>query len=911
MNQGEVATVQRISDWRSGRNVPAKFESFEPVMLTLIDLVAPPTDERASLLLDPSIWRRTWEAASEPGDARRAKRRRAIPGDHGLPPRATVALRRDVAVLIGRDDDLRCLSQTGDSRSIFVVDGMAGVGKTALVTRAAHLLRSDYRDGCLFVELNGHAPGVDATSAFDVLGLLLNDVGIEPRHVPSSFEGRRDLWRSWLADRRVLLVLDDASDEQQVEPLLPPGPGCLTLISSRRRMIALDGAKRVSLEPLQPAAARELFCELADRQLDTSTMAAVDDIVRLCGHLPLAIVLAAGRLAHHPAWSVAGLAAELAVAEDRLGELQAGHRAVRAGFTTSYRNLSGEQQRLLRWIGLAPGANLSVNAVAALADLSLTTARRQLDALYSVHLIDEFEAGRYRLHDLVREYARTLASEDPAGRGEQALARLLGYYFSVATAACAHQFRPTGYPLRAFTDHTAPVSHKFIGQEDAIQWIRLERANLLACLDYAEHHRPAWFTAMVETMTAWLEREGPRPLAEALHRRAIATAADLGDRVSEAAGLINLGYTRSLTGDYRAATVNYERALTLFTESSDKIGEATSMLNLGAMSWRTGHYEDSIRLCTRALAHFRAVGDPFHEAVALTNLAIAHWLAGDEELGIGLLRQGLHLRREIGDTAGELTGLTLVGLARWFTDSYARVAGLYEEVLEVHRATGGAAGEASCLTNLGILRGRLGDARAIDDLTQAVIRHRQIGSHIGEAFSLVHLGNVHRRGGDSAAAAEQFQRARTLFRDFGDLDGEATVSVCTGILHRDASQFQTADQLFEQALACFRTLGNRYAETELLNEIGQLLIDTGRFDEARAIFTDALALARTIRSRFEHARALEGIARSYPNPEGTRTISLMVEAIEIFRHVGAATEIVTATSYLEQISTATRPPDEQ
>ncbi|MGW4245189.1 ATP-binding protein [Nocardia sp. NPDC004722] len=900
----EEATPQRISDWRSGRNVPARFESFEPVMLALVSLVPRPTGESTAALLDPSMWRQTWRAASDEADSRKPGRTRVAADSRSTRPRATAVLRRDVTVLVGRDDDLERIAESGPSSSIVVVDGMAGVGKTALVTRAAHLLRRRYEDGCYFVELNAHAPGLLAASAFDVLGVLLNDVGIDSRSVPTTFEGRRDFWRAWSADRRVLLVLDDASDERQIEPLLPSGARCLTLISSRRRMIALDGAVHLSLNSLEPVAAQQLFYVCAGRKPTAADSAAIDEILRLCGYLPLAIVLVAGRLAHHPAWSISGLAAELVVAEDRLGELEAGHRAVRAGFTTSYLDLPDEQRRLLRWIGSAPAASLDVYAAAALADLPVPTARRQLDALYSAHLIDEIEAGRYRLHDLLREYARTLVGDDSIECREQAIARLLEYYMHGVETAWANQFRPTAYPLRALADHADFAGPTFSDQNQATAWMRVERANLLACLDYAELRRPAWFATMVETMSGWLEREGPRPLAEKLQTRAISIAAELGDHVGEAAGLINLGYTRSLTGDYRTTAIHYERALSLFTEVGDKVGEATAMLNLGATSWRTGHYDVSIQMCTAALTRFRELSDHFHEAVALVNLAIACWLAGDSELGIDLIRQSIQLRREIGDTAGEITGLTLVRMSRWITREYALIATLYEEFLELHRTTSSTGGQATSLTSLGVLHGRMGDyARAIGYLEQGLTRHQTIVSRIGEAFTLVNLGIVHRRIGESGIAAEYYQRAVRLYREYGDREGEATARLCIGVLHRDAAQFQTAGQLFDEARACFRELGNRHGESEALNEIGQLLTDTRQFSEALETFDEALTLATTIRSSFEQARALEGIGRSRASQGDTAAAAASLRAaVEIFEQVGAAPEATNARACLHKMS---------
>ena len=907
----EVVSPQRISDWRAGRAVPARFESFEQVVMTLISLAAQASKRSSGELLDRAAWLRLWRAArAQTGTPTRGarpvtldpnrRRSRSASGNGGSRPPLTAVLRRDVAVLVGRDGDLRRLTEPGISAAIFAVDGMPGVGKTALVTRAAHRLRSRYPDGCFFVELNAHAAGLAPADPSEVLGTLLNDVGVDPQHVPDTLEGRRDLWRGWLCDRRVLLVLDDARDEDQIEPLLPPGSESLTLISSRRRMIAFDGAVAVSLDVLTPESACDLFCVLAGRTSEVTDVGAVGEIVRLCGYLPLAIVLVAGRLAHHPTWSIGDLAADLATAVDRLAELEAGPRAVRAAFTTSYVDLSVDRKRLVRRLGLVLGPNFDAYAVAAVTEISVAAARTELDALYADHLIDEIAAGRYRLHDLLREYLRTLADDDPLDEQDRARNGLLEYYRHTTATANRYQSRPTAYPVVPPRMDPGIIVREFGDQTQAAAWMRVERPNLLTCLDYAERRDPAWFIDMVAAMAAWMEREGPWPLAMGLHLRVVEAARNLGNRTGEATALVNLGYVRCLIGDYGTAIDSYQNALELFREVGDRTGEATALVNLGVARWRTADYDISSELFSQALACYRQLGDRFHEGVTLTNLAIARWLADDRDTGVDLLRQSLRIRREIGSAAGDMTGLTLVGLARMLTGNYTQLAGLFEEVLQVHRETGSFAGEVSSLTNLGFLKCRLGEyPQAIDLLGQALSRHREIGSRVGEALVLINLGIVHRRIGNHPAAAELCHDALALCHDIGDREGEATARTCLGVIHRDTEQYTVAADLFQESLTCFRELGNRHGETETLNEIGQLLTTTSRVDEALTVFTEALTLARAIGSQFEQARALEGIARSHAILGDTAIAAARLrEAIKIYRDHDVP-EADAAAAYLE------------
>ncbi|MEV6655310.1 NB-ARC domain-containing protein [Streptomyces sp. NPDC051219] len=372
------------------------------------------------------------------------------------PARAPIGLTdtvlRDVAGFTGREAELGRIveaSAGAGSIAIHTVDGMPGVGKTALVTRAAHLLAGQFPDGRIFIRLHGHTPGQRPANPADVLAEQLVQRGIPPELVPGGLDARAAMWRDQLNDKRVLLVLDDATGPTQVEPLLPAARDCFVLITSRRRLVALEGAVPLALDVLPPAQATELFIRLARRNPVGAEVEAAAEAVRLCGHLPLAIALLAGRLAHHPAWTIDRLTAEFADSQDRLAELRAGERAVAAAFDLSYRDLPVDQQRLFRRLGLHPGSDTDARAAAALDGIPLVAARHRMEMLYTDHLVDETAPGRYRLHDLLRTYARSRVAEDPAADRKEATARLLDHYAHAAEAAgrrLARHIRPGGPP---------------------------------------------------------------------------------------------------------------------------------------------------------------------------------------------------------------------------------------------------------------------------------------------------------------------------------------------------------------------------------------------------------------------------------------------------------------------------------
>lgn len=354
----------------------------------------------------------------------------------GARPAPTIAMHtlpRDVAAFTGRKRELIRLLAAADQQSmaVNVVDGMPGVGKTAMVTRAAHLMVHHYPDGQLFVRLHGHTPGRSPTDPRAALAELLRRAGVPSADIPKELEACGDMWRSTLAGKRVLLILDDAISQAQIEPLLPGSAGCLVLVTSRHRLIALNDTKPLPLGILSAAQAVELFTRLAVRHPTRAEVHVVQELIEQCGRLPLAITLLAGRLAHHPAWSITEFAAQFASA-DRLAQLVAGDRpgdlAVTAAFEMSYRGLSLTRQRLYRFLALHPGSTIDVYTAAVLADIHPIQAAGDLEALYLDHLVEEPGAGRYWIHDLLRSYLRTIAvREDQVEEQEAALDRLFYY----------------------------------------------------------------------------------------------------------------------------------------------------------------------------------------------------------------------------------------------------------------------------------------------------------------------------------------------------------------------------------------------------------------------------------------------------------------------------------------------------
>ncbi len=497
----------------------------------------------------------------------------------------TRSLPRDIGSFTGREPELAQLLGTlasvtadGNPPGICLIDGMAGVGKTTLAVHAAHRLAGSFPDGQFFLSLHAHTPGQRPVSPADALASLLLTAGVAVPQIPPGMEARAARWRDHIAGKKILLLLDDAAGHEQVRPLLPGTSGSLVLVTSRRRLTALEDSAVLSLGTLSPAEAVALLARLADHSDLGSETGPAGEIARLCGYLPLAIGMLARQLRHHPARSGAELAAELAAARDRLAVMRAENLSVAAAFDLSYSDLSEAQQRLFRRLGLTSGADIDAYAVAALDDTSLENARSQLDELYDHHLIAEPAPARYVLHDLLREYARALAaSDDGDAEVHSAAARLLNYYAHVA-AASRHIATWTTEGGRLPPTSPPASAPQLATSSEAAAWLDAERPNLHAAVNYAAAKAmPLHAIAIAAAMGGFLRSRGHWDQAAEQYQTALMAAREAGDLPGQAGVLDELGLLQQLTSDYPAATATLAEAIELFRDLGDRHGQARAL----------------------------------------------------------------------------------------------------------------------------------------------------------------------------------------------------------------------------------------------------------------------------------------------------------------------------------------------
>ncbi|WP_405739166.1 tetratricopeptide repeat protein [Streptomyces sp. NBC_01525] len=407
--------------------------------------------------------------------------------------------------------------------------------------------------------------------------------------------------------------------------------------------------------------------------------------MELCGYLPLATALLAGRLAHHPHWHLA----EFAATRDRLGELATSNRAVAAAFDTSYHGLPPEQRRIFRCLGLHPGTDTDAYAAAALAGIPLSQARRELEALYENHLIDSPSTGRYRLHDLIRTYARTLAEQDPAGGCDAGIGRLLEYYQHTTQSADRHFANAPGPTPR--TVGAAPAAAPDLPtHRQALAWMHTERANLIACIHHTTataHHSHA--IRLTAALASFLRLQGPWDEATALHQSAATAARHTHDRHGEAGALWALSLLRYLRGDCTAAAELGQQALDLYRTIGDRHGRVATLWSLGWLRYENGDYAAAVDLIQQALGLSRTLGHRDGEAYALWALGRTRAITGDYAAAVDLIQQALDVSRTFGSRIGELAALEELAWLRAVTGEFAVAVDLGQQALGLSRTHDG------------------------------------------------------------------------------------------------------------------------------------------------------------------------------------------------------------------------------
>jgi tetratricopeptide (TPR) repeat protein len=827
----------------------------------------------------------------------------------------TNSLPRDVEVFAGRDREMSLLLEAGRGGAgyghaprICSIDGMPGVGKTTLAVRVAHTLSQDFPDGQIFMHLHGHALGEPPVDPAETLAALLIGSGVAAQRVPVGMDARAAMWRDRLRERKVILVLDDAVSSEQIRPLLPGATQSFVIITSRRRLSALEGATPLSLTTLAPDDAAALFTRLAHRSDLQPADNAVTALARLCGWLPLALRLAAGQLQHHRAWSAEHLLERLATAHDRVSALQSENASIYAAFDLSYRELATDLQRLFRRLGKSPGESFDAYAVAALDDVDLAAARVRLDDLYQDHLVEEPVYGRYRMHDLIRAHAQGLTRTEELPETGRAVQRLVNYYLHTAVTAGRLLARRTLIASSGLPTGPPAWMPSLSTQEQAADWLEAERANLVLCTDYAA--RCGWPLHAVYISVAigeYLFSQGPWEQALAIHHDAVGYAKAAQDPTAQAEAHQTVGIIQQLAGHSRAALDNQRRAVDLYRSLGNAQGEAQALNEISVVQRQTARYAEAEASAQQALKLFEEAGDDLGRASALHNLGYARQMTGAYAASIADLKYSLSLAHKCGDRLGQAQASDRLSFSQLAVGDYVDAADSAVHALESYRSVRNRVGEANATNVLGLLKRLAGDyAGAAADHKEALARYRGYGDHLGEANALNYLGIaqqlmgdyeealssqtmalqlsrtrddervlvanvlndlgvVQRLLGDPAAAEASHREALKLYDEIGDRLGKANALNYLGVIAIHSHDDQ-AESYLASARQLYADIGERLGQAEVLNSLGDLarLSPDGRdahLTQALAYYTAAAELAREINSPLEEARAIEGVGQ--------------------------------------------------
>ncbi|MFF0628249.1 tetratricopeptide repeat protein [Streptomyces sp. NPDC004296] len=786
----------------------------------------------------------------------------AMPAPHNLPRQSA---------LIGRQVELRRLSRAvqavadhGSVVTLESISGMAGIGKTALAINAARHMGDRFPDGQLYLDLRAHARVQDPLEAGQALAMLLRLLGVPADAIPADIEERTALWRTMLARRRVILVLDDAASPSQVIPLLPSDSPSLAIVTSRLHLAGLPGAHSLALDVLPPQDAIALFLQFAGehRSQDSREVA---QIVRLCGHLPLAIELVANRFSAHPSWTLATLRERLTRGSGRLGEIRDGFREIGRAFEISYQTLASGQQSAFRLLGLHLGSEFGPYAAAALLNRPLEATERLLEALLQCHLLQEPAPHRYRFHDLLGEYARALvnAKDDETERCN-ALNRLTDFYLCIASRAdaliypqrlrSAHELAPGSWPLPPFRD-----------VEDARSWLSLERANLLTTEHYNRvHSSPGRAAQLCHILAGFLDAECHWTHADRLHGHAVSHWQRTDD----------------------------QRALCL------------ALLDLGGAHAQTGHYPQAEEACHRALELARALGDRDAESEALRALGVLDWNRGKYRTALDFYLQALAVQNESGNAANRAKYVNNIAIVLLHLGEYQKAQERFLEAIDESQRAGDTRTVGKTKNNLGDLHVRMGNISfARRCIEEALDIAKEIRNPHDEAIARFNLADITALAGNAKEASKLYRDCLLDFQRLGDRKNEANGLIGLGAAQHNLGRFPEAIDYHTRALDLARSIGARYEECRALRHLGNAEAAIRQLRQAAEHFESALLLARRTQDPEETGRALEALAE-IRHAEGALDTAqtLWKNALGIFHELGDEGAAARVSGRLQQTS---------
>ncbi len=750
----------------------------------------------------------------------------------------------------GRDQEIRLLTSEIERRRgpLFqVIEGMAGTGKTSLAVQIAHRFADQFPDAKLFVCFHSHSPGQQALDAADALYRLLRMLDVPAERIPATKTERSALWRSELANRRAVIVLDDVTGPEDIWPILPQAGDCLIIVTSRRRHADWPGTQSHLLDILPDEDAITMFTRIAgqDTVADTREVARA---IRLCGRLPLAIRVTASRLRHDHSPGLSALLDEMAdlqAGQERVGDVS--ERVVSA-FELSYRQLSAGQQRFFRYLGINPCPDTSAVAAMALTGGTLATTEAVLSALRDHHLLRQPSPGRFQLHDLVRAYAAARCRQDDHETGRRrAIGRLLDYYLGTAGHADRLLYAPRQPGLPGHGSGSQPAMST---QSAARMWLESEWNNVLQLArDAARHEWKRYCADLTHVIAEFLDTSGYWHHAATAHALALQASRDLDD---------------------------LPRA-------------ARASLDLSVTSLRTGNHEAALQQATDALILHRALGDRKGQAAALDRIGIIHRSSARFRDALAHHQEAMDIHRQIGDGRSLARDFGNAGVVYSSLGEHERAIDYFNQALVLYRRAGDRRGEARTLMNVCATQGEQGYYRdALNNCRESLRIFQKIGGHRQQVAMLSHnRGEIYRYTGEYAKALTEYRKALTEYRDVGNLRYQSLLLCDIGAAYQGLECHSEALIHHQKAESIAREIGDAYGRVKALCGIADAHRASGSYPAALDHYQRARRVAREIEAPYQEGKALYGLAETLLRTEGVDTARIYWrEAYEIFQRLG-------------------------
>ncbi|MEU8269992.1 tetratricopeptide repeat protein [Sphaerisporangium sp. NPDC049002] len=833
---GEVLAEERMNAQRERIDLELRLGRHPQVLEELYRLVAlHPADEALAAQLMTALYRsdRRTDAlnlyrrvythlrelsATEPGQALRELHQRVLQGDSELA--VTPVYRRggtvpqpntvpcDIPHFTGREREIESISalrRERDGNLVVAIQGMPGVGKSALAVHVAHRLAARYPDACLHLDLRAHDPVRPHLDAAAALSMLLRMLGIPPARIPQELGKRSAMWRAELAYRRAIVILDDALGPDQVKPLLGGSSAGLVIITTRARFDGTPGVRCVSLGVLPPGEAAELATRLADDDPDPGV---IDEVVRLCGGLPLAITLRAGRTRISQRDGLTGMLGGVHRAQKTAGGV---HREIDSAFELSYRDLTKEEQLAFRRLGLCPCRDVTAAVAAELCDTTPTRAQTMIDVLLRHHLLQRTAPGRYQFHDLIRVYAHDRARrEDPERENRRAITRLLDHYLRTAEAAAQAVRLAQGCSGAAAGQEAASAA------ADGRQWLGEEWGTVLQLAQYAaDHEWKAHCAGFMRVMAEFLDTEGHWEDAAAGHGVALRACREIGDSRGAAQASLDLGFVSFRTGRHNDALIHTENALSLYRSIADKHAEARCLDQIGVVCWASACYREALAHYEEAQAIYRSVDDVKGEADVLGHSGIVHWHLGRYQDSLDLLARALAAYRSIGHRRGEAKALNNMGDVHKHRGYHRDAIQLYQQSLEIFDQITGRQNHAILHNNLGNVHQYKGQfAAALECYRTAMATFQETGDRRNQADIFNSIGTTYLLMGGVDESLIHFQKARKLAEEIKDSYQNVRALVGIADVHGSAGRYTSALDICRQAITIARSIGDLYLEAQ-------------------------------------------------------------------------------------------------